>query len=112
MTELPSALANARINVGSTPNGKDKCFWPLYEGAMEGKNNFNILTLQWFLEDRFSTGLRFVNKEGKVVKNIKPTKGNICEFLSRGYGITSDQREQMSQYMTNKEVAREIDGQF
>lgn len=111
-TDIDSIFGDAGVNIGSCPNGEDDCFWRLFNDAMEGKNNFNILTMQWFLEDRFSTGLRFVNKEGKVVKNIKPTKGNICEFLSRGYGITSDQREQMSQYMTSNEVAREIDGQF
>lgn len=102
----------AGINIGSSPNGKDKLFWPLFDEAVRGKNNFNVLTLQWFLENRFNAGLRFTNKEGEVVKNIKPTKGNICEFLSRGYGITSDQREFMAQYIPQENIATEIDGKF
>lgn len=116
-----------------TPHGLDEIYYAQYEGAIEGKNNFTISEMKWYLDPRYNQGLQFI-KTTDIIKWIVtpederteecihvPLHGNLkslseyCQRLvSDGYRPHSPWFETQCRQMNlnRRDIAQEMEGSF
>ena len=61
-----SAVANAKIIMVSTPNGKDELYYKTYKQAVEKKNGFTVVEFKWYQDLRYNRFLRWHRKNEKT----------------------------------------------
>lgn len=63
-----SLSAGGEIILISTPAGLDSLYWATYDGAINGKNDFNVIEIKWWEDTRFNSDLKF--KRGKDGEDV------------------------------------------
>ena len=54
-----NAVANAKIIMISTPNGKDALYYTTYSKAVKKENNFHVVEFRWFQDPRYNRHLKW-----------------------------------------------------
>lgn len=104
----------------STPNGLDELYYETYDLALKKQNNFNIIEMRWYQDDRYNIGLkwyRYTDKEKKekeVIDEEDFTFESYDKKLKDGYKPTSPWYEEMCRGMNNdpRMIAQELDVSF
>ena len=112
----------------STPCGKDLLYYGIYNGALQGKNDFHITELRWYQDPRYNKHLKWTLKDEDThaVKDeiIEPTldsEGNVPytperwhELEQKGYKPWSPWYDSMCNAFNNDSVkiAQELDVSF
>lgn len=104
----------------STPNGLDELYYETYASALKKKNDFNIIEMRWYQDDRYNIGLKwykYTDKE-KTEKEIIDEEDFTFESFDKkikdGYKPTSPWYEEMCRGMNNdpRMIAQELDVSF
>lgn len=61
-----SSVANAKIIMISTPNGKDQLYYKTYQQALTGSNNYNPVEFKWYQDLRYQRNLKWYKKNKKT----------------------------------------------
>jgi len=104
----------------STPNGLDELYYETYDLALKKLNNFNIIEMRWYQDDRYNIGLkwyRYTDKEKKdkeVIDEDDFTFDSYRNKIADGYKPTSPWYEEMCRGMNNdaRMIAQELDVSF
>lgn len=78
-----NSVANAKIIMISTPNGKDQLYYQTYSKAVKKENNFHVVEFRWFQDPRYNRNLKWSKKNpntGETEWEYDPVidkKGNI-----------------------------------
>ena len=78
-----NAVANAKIIMISTPNGKDPLYYQTYSKAVKRENNFHVVEFRWFQDPRYNRNLKWYRKNTKTGETewncdtVIDKKGNI-----------------------------------
>lgn len=60
-----NTVANAKIVMISTPNGKDQLYYQTYSKAVKKENNFHVVEFKWFQDPRYNKYLKWHKKNDK-----------------------------------------------
>ena len=63
---MASVSTGGKIVLISTPNGFDSVYYPVYDHAERGMNNFKITKLEWYMDPRYAEKLKWVKAENVV----------------------------------------------
>ena len=104
----------------STPNGQDPLYYETYDLAIKKDNNFNVIEMRWYQDNRYNIDLkwyRYIDKEKQnreEVKEIEFTFESYDRFIKEGYKPTSSWYEEMCLGMNNdaRMIAQELDVSF
>ena len=104
----------------STPNGQDPLYYETYDLAVKKDNNFNVIEMRWYQDNRYNIDLkwyRYIDKEKQnreEVKEIEFTFESYDRFIKEGYKPTSSWYEEMCLGMNNdaRMIAQELDVSF
>jgi hypothetical protein len=104
----------------STPNGLDPLYYETYDSALKKDNNFNIIEMRWYQDDRYNIGLQWYKysdkgKKDKIVIDEEDfTFESFDAKISEGYKPTSPWYEEMCRGMNNdpRMIAQELDVSF
>lgn len=104
----------------STPNGLDPLYYETYDSALRKENNFNIIEMRWYQDDRYNVGLKWYKysdkdkKEKIVVEEEDFTFESFDRKIADGYKPTSPWYEEMCRGMNNdpRMIAQELDVSF
>lgn len=104
----------------STPNGQDPLYYETYDLAVKKDNNFNVIEMRWYQDNRYNIDLkwyRFTDKEKQnreVIKETEFTFESYDRFIKEGYKPTSSWYEEMCLGMNNdaRMIAQELDVSF
>lgn len=78
-----NSVANAKIIMISTPNGKDQLYYQTYSKAVKKENNYHVVEFRWFQDPRYNRNLKWFKKDkdtGEVqweYDTVVDKKGNI-----------------------------------
>jgi len=121
-TYAAAAAATAtggKIILISTPNGMDELYYKAYVGALDGKNDFNIIKLHWALDPRYNIDLHWqkISLDDEVLEEFDEedfTEKSILDKLEAGYKPTSTWFLQMCRDLNNdkRAIAQELEVQF
>lgn len=64
-----ASVANAKIIMVSTPNGKDALYYKTYVNAIDKKNNYHAVEFKWFQDLRYQRNLRWERKNKDTGEN-------------------------------------------
>jgi hypothetical protein len=103
-----------------TPNGQDPLYYETYDLAIKKKNNFNIIEMRWYQDNRYNKDLswyKYKDKEKTEKEEIKETEftfESYERFIKDGYKPTSSWYEEMCRGMNNdtRMIAQELDVSF
>lgn len=104
----------------STPNSLDELYYETYDLALKKQNNFNIIEMRWYQDDRYNIGLKWYKYTDKDKKNKEVIDEEDFTFesydkkLKDGYKPTSPWYEEMCRGMNNdpRMIAQELDVSF
>jgi hypothetical protein len=104
----------------STPNGQDPLYYETYDLAIKKKNNFNIIEMRWYQDNRYNKDLswyKYKDKEKTEKEQINETEftfESYERFIKDGYKPTSSWYEEMCRGMNNdaRMIAQELDVSF
>jgi intein/homing endonuclease len=104
----------------STPNGLDELYYETYDSALKKKNDFNIIEMRWYQDDRYNIGLKwykYTDKEKKdlvVIEEEDFTFESFDKKIKDSYKPTSPWYEEMCRGMNNdpRMIAQELDVSF
>lgn len=112
-----NAVANAKIIMISTPNGKDPLYYQTYSKAVKKENNFHVVEFRWFQDPRYNRNLKWHRKNPKTGEmewncdTVVDKKGNIKYDESRwkrleqeGWKPTSPWYENTCKSFNNDEI--------
>ena len=114
-----SVLYNGMLG-HQTPNGLDELYYETYDLALKKLNDFNIIEMRWYQDDRYNVGLkwyRYTDKEKKnkeVIDEEDFTFDSYRKKIADGYKPTSPWYEAMCRGMNNdaRLIAQELDVSF
>lgn len=115
---MASLSTGGKMILISTPNGMDELYYKTYSGAIDGKNQFNIIELKWYEDPRYNKDLEWIKTTDGVEERIKETNfSDIQGFevkIKEGYIPTSSWYREMCASMNHdkKAIARELDVKF
>jgi len=99
-----------------TPNGLDPVFYKTFNNAKNGMNDFIANELYWYLDPRYSIGLKWKKKndDGVEIEKIENDPKKFKKLLSHGWSPWSPWFESMSSQFNydKKRIAQEILGSF
>ena len=78
-----NSVANAKIIIISTPNGKDQLYYQIYSKAVKKENNFHVVEFKWFQDPRYNRNLKWSKKNPETGEiewqydTVIDKKGNI-----------------------------------
>ena len=122
-----SAVANAKIIMVSTPNGKDQLYYQTYKQAIEKKNGFTVVEFKWYQDLRYNRFLKWHRKnentgeEEWITERTIDDKGRIeytpdkwRELEREGWKATSPWYIKMCKSFNNDsmKIAQELDVSF
>lgn len=104
----------------STPNGQDPLYYETYDMAIKKKNNFNIIEMRWYQDNRYNKDLKWYKYKDKEktqkeeIKEVEFTFESYERFIKDGYKPTSSWYEEMCRGMNNdaRMIAQELDVSF
>ncbi len=104
----------------STPNGQDPLYYETYDLAIKKENNFNVIEMRWYQDNRYNIDLkwyRYIDKEKQNREEVKETEftfESYDRFIKEGYKPTSSWYEEMCLGMNNdaRMIAQELDVSF
>jgi hypothetical protein len=104
----------------STPNGLDELYYETYDSALKKINDFNIIEMRWYQDDRYNIGLKwykYTDKEKKdlvVIEEEDFTFESFDKKIKDSYKPTSPWYEEMCRGMNNdpRMIAQELDVSF
>ena len=112
-----STVKNPKTIMISTPNGKDRLYYKLYNQALSGLNNYTIVDFRWYQDPRYNRHLNWyrVDEETNGKETFKePTLdklGNIeyneehwKDMVSKGWIPTSPWYETMCKKFGNDSI--------
>lgn len=124
---ISSLSTGGKIILISTPSGQDVIYYPIYEQAVRGVNDFHITDLSWFKDPRYTKDLRWI-KCGEIIHYMlnrslynddeitiyENNKSKFKELLENGYKPYSSWFESMCKKLkyNKKMVSQEIEGDF
>ena len=124
---VASLSTGGKIILVSTPNGQDPIYFPIYDQAMRGMNNFHITDLRWYKDPRYTKDLRWIKTKDIVhymlnrtmyddneISLIENDKTKFDNLIENGYKPYSSWFESMcKKFKYNKRtVAQEIENDF
>jgi hypothetical protein len=130
---LASISTGGKATLISTPHGLDEIYYAQYEGAIEGKNNFKITEMKWYLDPRYNHDLQFIRTTDTIKWMVTPpeerndeiihvpmhgdldTLTDYCQRLvSEGYRPHSPWFETQCRQMNfnRRDIAQEMEGSF
>ena len=110
-----------------TPRGQDSIYFPIYDGALRGENNYKITDLRWYRDPRYTADLKWVKCEDIVdymLNRDKYDDDKLCvydleldqydEFIALGYKPYSTWFESMSKKLkyNRRDISQEIESNF
>lgn len=110
-TAIGSLSAGGKVIMVSTPNGLDATYYQTYKNALEGNNNFKVVTLNWYDDPRFNKDLIWY-KGDEILRNVNPERHE--ELIQNGYKPWSTWfGEQCKKYNNDsKKIAQELENNF
>lgn len=121
LTFCHSVIYNCLIG-HQTPNGNDEVYYTTYEGAINKRNDFNVIHIRWWEDSRFNTDLRFKLLDEYVddiwIKDRNGEKGldlvKCFELIQKGYQPTSTwyENETAGYDYDPKRIAQELECSF
>ena len=126
---MASLSTGGKIILISTPNGFDPIYYPIYEQATSGLNDFHVTDLRWYKDPRYNVDLKWLkvndlvdymlNRENYNDDEITlPVEGglptNYDELLSQGYKPFSSWYERMAKKLKydKRKIAQELECDF
>lgn len=117
---LTALGTGGRASLISTPNGMDALYYETYDQAKQGKNNFNVIEMNWYEDPRYNKDLRWYKKlndtdEEEVEEHEQIfTKDSYRKRIEDGWRPSSYWYEQMCMGMNNDKrmIAQELDVSF
>jgi hypothetical protein len=112
MASADGTLASGgQIILNSTPKGFDPVYYPRYEGAKTGLNNYTVVEIYWYEDPRYSEDLIWV-KGDDIIYDKNPE--NFIEHKKNGYRPSSSWFRDMCQTFNNdpKKIAQELENKF
>lgn len=78
-----NTVANAKIVMISTPNGKDQLYYQTYSKAIKKENNYHVVEFKWFQDPRYNKYLKWhrKNNNGEIEWNydtVINTNGEVA----------------------------------
>lgn len=58
-----NSVANAKIVMISTPNGKDQLYYQTYSKAVKKENNYHVVEFRWYQDPRYNRNLKWFRKD-------------------------------------------------
>lgn len=122
-----ASVANAKIIMVSTPNGKDPLYYKTYSQSLKKQNNYNPVEFKWYQDLRYNRNLKWFkqNEEtGDTVFDVDPTtspRGDIeynekrwRELEANGWTPVSPWYEDMCKSFNNdaQKIAQELNVSF
>lgn len=116
----PSLSTGGRCYLISTPNGQDPLYYETYNQASLGKNDFNIIEMRWYQDDRYNKDLKWIKyldkeKKNKLVEEeLDFTLDSYKKRIEDGWKPTSTWYETQCRKMNNnpRAIAQELDVSF
>lgn len=115
---VASTITGGKMIQISTPNGKDELYYETYRNAINGDNNFNIVSMKWYEDPRYNKDLKWVKKfEDGTEDTILEKDFNFksyTEKVKKGYKPISTWYLDMCKSLNNDKlsIARELDVKF
>jgi hypothetical protein len=114
MATYASLAVGGRLMMVSTPNGMDRLFHKTFMGVVCGQNNFNLIELNWWDDERFNKDLKWVIEiDGKIIDTLI---GVLPEYYDKvilaGYKPTNEWYEKMRIMLSynEKQLQQEMGG--
>jgi hypothetical protein len=124
---MASLSTGGKIILISTPNGFDKIYYPIYDQATRGVNEFKVTDLRWFKDPRYNKDLKWVKVNDIVdymlnreqynddeITHEDHSFDNYEQLLDEGYKPYSSWYELMSKKLKYdpRKINQEINGDF
>lgn len=124
---MASLSTGGKIILISTPNGYDKIYYPIYDQATRGVNEFKITDLRWFKDPRYNKDLKWVKVDDIIhymlnrqeydddeITHEDHTFDNYEKLLEEGYKPYSSWYEAMAKKLKydKRKMNQEINGEF
>ena len=112
-TALAAIGTGGHITLLSTPNGLDPLYYKTYDGAKNGRNNFNIVEMRWFQDPRYNKGLKW-HKGEEIIEEKEFVYESYEKMIKDGYKPHSEWYDHMCRQMNGNErmIAQELDVSF
>ena len=117
--ELYSAAATSlstggKVTLISTPNGQDKLYYGIFNGAKKGKNNFNVVEMRWYEDRRYNYDLQWIKDDEVIDSETLEDFSYFKKMLDKGYKPTSSWYRKMCAKVNNdpRKIAQELDVSF
>jgi hypothetical protein len=110
---LTSLGTGGKATLISTPNGYDELYWKSYDGSLKGDNDFNVVEMKWYEDNRYNIDLKWLKGE-EVITEMEFTFESYKSKLDTGYKPTSSWYEAMCRGMNGDKrmIAQELDVSF
>lgn len=124
---MASLSTGGKIIVISTPNGYDSIYYPIYNQAKEGKNDFHITEMAWYNDPRYSKDMYWVKTNDMVHYMLNRELYNDIEvtltyvppseykrLLNEGYKPYSPWYEKMAKKLKfdKRKISQELECNF
>ena len=112
-TSLTALGTGGKATLISTPNGMDSLYYTTYDKAKNGDNNFNIIEMRWYEDNRYNKDLSW-NKDDLNVIETEFTFESYETKIKDGWKPTSFWYEEMCLGMNSdaRMIAQELDVSF
>lgn len=109
------SIVTSNIIISSTPNSEDELFNKIYMNSILGLNQFNIMNINWWEDERYNKDIEWVlEKDGEVLDLVidVPTN-NSNKMILLGYKPRNLWYETMRSTISNpSRLDKEIDANF
>ena len=84
---MASLSTGGKIILISTPNGFDRIYYPIYDQATRGINEFKVTDLRWFKDPRYNKDLKWVKVDDIVYYMLNRQEFNDDEITHEDHGF-------------------------
>ena len=124
---MASLSTGGKVILISTPNGHDPIYYPIFDQAIRGENNFHITDLRWFKDRRYAKDIKWLKVDDMVhymlnrelyddeeILYPEENPTNYDELLQLGYKPHSPWYESMAKKLKwdKRKIAQEIECDF
>lgn len=79
---MASLSTGGKVIVISTPNGYDTIYYPIYDQALKGINNFKITEMFWWRDPRYTKDLQFIKVKDIIHYYLNRDEYKDVEIIS------------------------------
>ncbi len=121
---MASLSTGGKVILISTPNGYDRIYWPIYDGALRGLNEFHVTDLRWYKDPRYTKDMYWVKTHDIVhymlnramynddeVAIVEFDKSKFDDLINEGYKPFSSWFEKMAKKFKydKRKVSQELE---